>query len=128
MRCPLALVAALLVLGPSGIANAQTSPARRGYVAVKGGFNHESAEDGLNATAGAGGLAAGISFGRALSGEVEVWVPAVFRDAAGDPKHRDIPVSLSIVRTVREGRVRPYVLAGLSGARTETSIKEDSDG
>lgn len=122
LRHPVVLIAALIVLGACSIARAQTAPDTRGYVGFKGGVNHEQAEDGLVGTSGAGGIAAAIAFGRDWFGEVELWLPAYFRDSAGNPEHRDIPLSVSVIHSFRAGRSTPYVVAGISAARTETFL------
>lgn len=116
------VAAAVIALGTCSVAGAQTVSDRRGYVAVKAGANHESAEDGLNATTGGGGVAVGFTFRGSWAVEAEIWVPGPIRDAAGDPEHRDIPVSASMIRFFRAGPSRPYLLAGLTTARTETHV------
>jgi hypothetical protein len=105
-----------------GAAAAQTAPDRRGFVGVKAGLNHERAEDALRGTSGGGGIIAGLSFGPRWAGEVEFWLPGHIHDATGEPAHRDILFSVGVVRSFETGRVRPFLLAGLTAARTETSV------
>jgi hypothetical protein len=119
---PIALVTALAILGSSAVAAAQTPAERRGYVGFKAGINHEQAEDGLIGTSPAAGIAAGVSLSPAWSGEVEVWIPGYLRDVAGDPEHRDIQFSVSAVRAFHAGGSRPFLVAGISRARTETYL------
>jgi len=112
----------LFVLALCGAAGAQTTSDRRGHVGVKAGLNHERAEDALRGTSGAGGISAGLSFGPRWAGEVEFWLPGHILDANGERAHRDILFSAGLIRAFETGRVRPYLLAGLSAARTETSV------
>ena len=114
--------AAVVVFGASAVAAAQPAPDRRGWLGVKAGINYEQAEDGLTGTTGAGGVAGGLSFGRTWTAEVELWMPRSLRDDAGEPKHRDVLFSVSIVRSFGASRLRPYALAGLSTARTEDHL------
>jgi hypothetical protein len=113
------LVATLLTLATCTNAAAQTTRDSRGFVGIRAGLNHEQAEDGQRGTTGAGGLLAGFRFGRDWAAEAELWVPPFIHDSAGESKHRDILVSVSIVRTFGAHGVRPYLVAGLSVARTE---------
>jgi hypothetical protein len=119
---PRQLVITLLALARCSSAAAQTAPDSQGFVGVKAGMNYEQAEDALAGTAAAGGLFGGIRFGRQWAVEVELWVPASIRDSAGDPTHRDILVSVSAVRMLGAEGARPYLVAGLSLARTQNEF------
>jgi hypothetical protein len=101
---------------------AQTAPNSQGFVGVKAGINYEQAEDALAGTVAAGGVFGGIRFGRDWALEVDLWVPSSIREAAGDPTHRDILVSVSAVRLLGAHGVRPYLVTGLSVARTENAF------
>jgi hypothetical protein len=111
-----------LVLALCSSVAAQTAPDSQGFVGVKAGMNYEQAEDALAGTAAAGGLFGGIRFGRDWALEVELWVPSSIGDSADDPTHRDILVSVSAVRLLGAQAVRPYLVAGLSVARTENEF------
>jgi hypothetical protein len=88
-------------------------------VAVKGGVSAENSEDNLQGTSPALGITASVGFAHGWRGEVEFWRPGYIEDANGDPKHRDILFSFSAVKMFQAGKVRPYVVFGLSLARTE---------
>jgi len=116
---PARLLAGLIIPATCPRAEGQATAEGRRSVGIKVGANHEQAEDGLRGTASAGGISVGFPINRSWSGEVELWVPAFIRNANGDPRHRDIQASFSMVRYFGAGRVRPYLLAGASIARTD---------
>ena len=87
--------------------------------AVKGGVSAESSEDNLQGTSPAIGITASVGFAHGWRGEVEFWRPGYIEDANGDPKHRDTLVSFSAVKMFQAGKARPYVVFGISLARTE---------
>jgi hypothetical protein len=112
------IVASLMVLVTCGAAQAQVPADERWSVSVKAGSNHEQAEDGLSGSSAAAAAAFGFSLTSAWSAEVELWVPGFITNSSG-AGHRDIHVSFSMVRSFDGARLRPYVLAGASAARTE---------
>ena len=79
----------------------------------------EKSEDGLEGTVAALGLTGAFVFNQDWRAEAEFWLPRYLDDANGDPKHRDILLSFSAVRTFRAGKTRPFVLAGLSFSQTQ---------
>jgi hypothetical protein len=88
-------------------------------VAVKAGASAESSEDNLQGTSPALGITGSMLFGQGWRGEVEFWLPGYIDDARGDPKHRDVLVSFSAIKSFGAGTVRPFVAAGLSITRTQ---------
>ena len=91
----------------------------RTMVTVKGGATIENSEDGLTGTV----PAAGIALSRALTprwhGEIAFWLPGYLKDSRGEPKHRDVLFSGSVLRVFTDGPVRPFASAGIALARTE---------
>jgi hypothetical protein len=122
LHLPKQLAMTLLALALCNSVAAQTAPDSQGFAGVKAGMNYEQAEDALAGTVPAGGLFGGIRFGRDWALEVELWVPSSIRESADDPTHRDILVSVSAVRLLGAQGVRPYLVAGLSVARTENAF------
>jgi hypothetical protein len=120
LNLPRQLVITVLAIASCRSAAAQVAQDSQGFVGVKGGMNFEQAEDALAGMAPAGGLFAGIRFGPEWAVEVELWVPSYIRDSPGGPTHRDILVSVSAVRTLGAKNARPYLVAGLSLARTQS--------
>jgi hypothetical protein len=116
------LAITVLALATCGSVAAQTVPDPQRFVGVKGGMHYEQAEDALSGAAAAGGLFGGIRFGPDWAVEVELWVPAFTRDSAGDRRHRDILVSVSAVRLLGAEGARPYLIGGLSFARTQNEF------
>jgi hypothetical protein len=113
LHLPKRLAMTLLALALCNSVAAQTAPDSQGFAGVKAGMNYEQAEDALAGTVPAGGLFGGIRFGRDWALDVELWVPSSIRDAAGDPTHRDILVSVS-----RRPPARCGTCASLSGGRS----------
>jgi hypothetical protein len=109
-------LAAFVTLAAAVTASAQEA---RPSLVVKGGATIENSEDGLTGTVPAFGLTGSFPFSRHWRGEAEFWLPDYIDDARGEPKHRDILLSFSAVRTFGEGRAKPFVLAGLSFSRTQ---------
>ena len=91
----------------------------RVQLAAKGGVTIENSEDGLTGTVPGFGLTASAPFTRNWRAEFEFWLPGYIDDARGEPKHRDILFSFSAVRMFDAGRVRPFLVAGLTFTRTE---------
>jgi hypothetical protein len=91
----------------------------RVQLAAKGGATIENSEDNLTGTVPAFGLTASARFTRNWRAEFEFWLPGYIDDARGEPKHRDVVFSLSAVRTFDAGRVKPFVVMGLSFTRTQ---------
>jgi hypothetical protein len=87
--------------------------------AVNGGLTIENSEDGLTGTVAALGATASVGFSQWWRGEVELWLPRYLEDGNGEPKHRDILLSFSAVRTFRAGPTRPFLLAGFSFSQTQ---------
>jgi hypothetical protein len=116
------LVITLLALVRCSSVAAQTAPDSQGFAGVKAGANYEQAEDALAGAAAAGGLFGGIRLGHEWAVEVELWVPSSIGDSADGPRHRDILVSVSAVRTLSAAGARPYLVAGLSLARTQNEF------
>jgi hypothetical protein len=116
MRRPLFVLPPLLLVVAAGNAGAQGA---RFSLAIKGGLSVERSEDNLNGTAPAVGVTGMIGFRPLWRGEVEFWLPGYLDDERGEPKHRDIFFSFSAVRIFDSGRIRPFVLAGLSITRTQ---------
>lgn len=104
----------LLLVGAS-IATAQ-QPAF--HIAARGGATIERAEDNLEGTVPAAGLTAAMQFSPAWRGEIELWIPA-YLEYGGGSRHRDLLLGVSAVRLFRKDGVRPFVLAGLTAARTQ---------
>jgi hypothetical protein len=100
-------------------ASAAAAQEPRFHVAAKGGVTVERAEDGLKGTVPAGGVTAAMRVSRAWRGEVEFWLPGYLELDRGDGRHRDLLLGISAVRLFRTEGVRPFVLAGLTLARTE---------
>jgi hypothetical protein len=123
---PVLLVATLFASGTCGVAQAQSPRESGGFAGVKAGINYERAEDGLSGTAVAGGVLGGFRFGRAWAAEVELWVPQSVRDST-DAEHRDVLVSVNLIRAFGTQRRRPYVLAGLGVGRTENVFTTCTD-
>ena len=94
----------------------------RVHASVRGGATIENSEDGLSGTVRAAGLTVALGSGPKWRGELEVWVPGFIRDDRGEPRHRDVVFSASAVRLLRSSGVTPYVVAGLSIARTEDRL------
>lgn len=111
--CLLALAVTLCV---SATARAQDP---RFSLAIKGGVSAESSEDNLQGTTPALAITGSAAFARGWRGEVEFWLPGYIDDARGDPRHRDVLFSFSAVKSFTAGRVRPFLAAGLSLARTQ---------
>ena len=112
-RVSLAVALTLAVAAP---ASAQDS---RFSLAMKGGVSAESSEDNLQGTSPALGISGSAAFAHGWRGEIEFWLPGYIEDQRGDPKHRDILVSFSAVKSFDAGRVRPFLAAGLSLARVQ---------
>jgi hypothetical protein len=112
------LVTTLLLLALCSDLTAQTTEDSHRFIGLKAGMNHEQAEDGLTGSTRAAGVLAGLRFGPGWAGEFEIWVPGTIRDAADDDTHRDVLASLSVIRRFDGRRLRPYLLVGLSFART----------
>ena len=108
-------VLAVFIIG-TGSALAQES---RFSVAVKGGVSAESSEDNLQGTSPALGITGSVGFAHGWRGEVEFWLPGYIDDANGDPKHRDILFSFSAVKMFQTGKLRPFLVVGLSLTRTQ---------
>jgi hypothetical protein len=119
---PRQLATALLALACRSNVAAQAAPDSQGFVGVKAGMNYEQAEDALTGTVAAGGLFGGFRIGREWAVELELWVPSSIRDSAGDATHRDILMSVSAVRILGAEGARPYLVAGLSLARTQNEF------
>jgi hypothetical protein len=112
----------LLALALCSSVAAQPVSDSQPFVGVKAGMNYEQAEDGLSGAAVAGGFVGGITLGTEWELELELWIPSSIRDSAADSRHRDILLSVSAVRMLGAQGVRPYLLAGLSFARTENTF------
>jgi hypothetical protein len=115
------IAASLIVAGACGVAQAQVPADDRWSVSVKAGSNHEQAEDGLSGSTVAGAAAFGFSLTSSWSGEVELWVPGFIASSSG-AAHRDIHVTFGMVRFFDGPRMRPYLLAGASVARSENRL------
>ena len=117
MRSSVTFVAALLITLASGaVASAQESKL---HVALKAGATIEDSEDATSGTAPALGLSAAWSLTPKWRLEAEFWQPGYLKDADGTPRHRDTLVSISAVRALGSGRIRPTLAAGYSFGRTE---------
>ena len=117
MRLQLRLLPAfVLALSLAAPASAQES---RFSLALKAGVSAESSEDNLQGTSPAIGITSSLVFGRGWGGEIELWLPGYIEDQRGDPKHRDILVSFSAIKSFGAGRVRPFLAAGLSFGRVQ---------
>jgi hypothetical protein len=121
-KLPRQLAITLLALAWHGTVAAQAAPDPQVFVGVRAGMNYEQAEDALTGTVAAGGLFGGIRLGREWAVELELWVPSSIRDTADNSAHRDILVSVSAVRMLGAEGPRPYLVAGLSLARTENEF------
>ena len=110
------ILAAVLPLLVTSAAAAQEA---RFSAAVKAGISAENSEDGLTGSAPALGVTASAAVSPNWRAEAEFWLPGYLKDSNGDPKHRDILVSVSAVRVFRAGRARPFVVAGLSFTQTQ---------
>lgn len=114
------LVRSLLALAVFAAAAAPAAAQdTRFAVALKAGVSAESSEDNLEGTSPALGITGSMLFARGWRGEVELWLPGYIDDARGDPKHRDILLSFSALKSFGSGTVRPFVAAGLSITRTQ---------
>lgn len=86
---------------------------------LKGGATVENSEDGLTGTVPAVGTWFSVALNPRWRAELEIWVPQYLKDNLGEPKHRDVLISGSVVRMFTAGTSRPFVLAGLSFSRTQ---------
>jgi hypothetical protein len=110
---------ALAIVIPLLVAPVVSAQEPRFAVAVKGGVSAESSEDGLSGTVPALGGTGSVNLTPKWRGEVEFWLPAYLKDEDGEPRHRDILASVSVVRMLRAGPARPFLVAGLSISRTQ---------
>jgi hypothetical protein len=110
------LLAVSMALLAAPTASAQET---RFSIAVKGGASVEDSEDGLTGTAAAFGAAGLFRLNRRWRGEVEFWLPGYLEDDRGRPRHRDILLGFSAVRSFGDRAARPFLLAGLSISRTQ---------
>lgn len=112
-----AVLMSAFVIGMPAAGAAQPPRDSRPYVAVKGGLNAESAEDGVSGSSGAAGLAVGFGRGGAWTFEVEFWLPDYID--LGGKTHRDTLVSAAFIRPFGTRSVRPHILVGASAGRVE---------
>jgi hypothetical protein len=117
--CGTVTLLALVCLASAGEAYAQEP---RLHLAMKGGATIEDSEDGRSGSAPAAGVTAALALGTRWRAEAEFWLPGHLQDAAGAPEHRDVLFSGSVVRLLGAGRVRPYLQAGMTIARTEDAL------
>jgi hypothetical protein len=108
-----------LLIGAAAGASAQSAGEHSAFVGVKGGFNRENAEDGLRGGSGAGGISAGLAVTPDWTVDFELWIPAALRNGRFGSTHRDMLAGASAMRFFGRHDVRPFLLAGLSLARTE---------
>ena len=123
--CTRVVAASIFMLMATSLAEAQGS---RIHLAAKGGATIENSEDGLNGTVPALGLTGALTLSPRWRGEFEFWLPGYLTDSRGEPMHRDVLYSVSAVRLFRDDGIRPFVLAGLSLARTEDRLTLCSTG
>lgn len=117
MHCrPVALAAALILILATSHAAAQYP---RASVTIKGGATVENSEDNLTGTVPALGAVAAWHVTRQWGVEVEGWLPGYLEDSRGEPRHRDILLTVSAVRSFGERAARPFLTAGVSFSRTE---------
>ena len=122
VNLPKQVAITLLALALCSSVAAQPVSDSQPFVGVKAGMNYEQAEDGLSGAAAAGGLVGGITLGPEWALELELWIPSSIRESAADSTHRDVLLSVSAIRMLGAQGVRPYLLAGLSVARTENTF------
>ena len=109
----------VLLIIPHCLVSTVRAQEPRVLVGVKGGVTSETSEDGLRGTVPAFGVTASIPFTVKWRADAEFWLPGYLEDDFGQPKHRDVLLSVSAVRMFSAGPTRPFLLAGLSFSRTE---------
>jgi len=121
MRAPWVLVAIAIVIEGAALV-AQPHHAGEGFVSVRGGTNlvgnayrvrESRAEPG-------GGGSIGAYLSPLWAVEFETWVRASNPECCA-PRRREMLYSLSVVRTLMQGTLQPYMLGGLTLLRSDES-------
>ncbi len=101
----------LLVLTSS--ASAQTA---RPSVLLKGGINIERSEDGVEGQSPAFGLDLLMPLDERWTFDVEFWLPRYFRFLGDENRHRDVLLSVGVLRYFGDGQSRGFISFGLGAA------------
>jgi hypothetical protein len=107
-----------MLLGVLGLSRAATAQPNRPSVLLKGGVNIERSEDAIEGESAAFGADLFVPLDDRWTFDVEFWLPAYFTFGA-ENRHRDILVSVGIIRYFGEGRSRGFVSFGLGTATTQ---------
>jgi hypothetical protein len=117
LRMPLLVAAILSSAMPAYAQMARPS------VLVKGGANIERSEDGIEGESPGCGADLLLPLGDRWTFDVEFWLPREFT-VRDDIRHRDILLSIGVLRHFGDGRTRPFLSFGLGVASTREQRPE----
>jgi hypothetical protein len=111
-----ALAVTICILAVATGASAQSS---RPSVLLKGGINIERSEDGVEGQSPAFGVDLLLPLDERWTFDVEFWVPRYFTFLGEENRHRDILLSIGVLRHFGGGRTRAFLSFGLGVATTQ---------